>query len=138
MTMQSPVAWNLSKHKPDHPAPGLFLPAPTLRSLMFVVKGEGKMREQRPHPLHPAQILISVFTLNAQPFLPLARWGLWVGEVGSVELYTTDIPSLTSPSHKHSWRPQMACSSLFCLGLSPLCAFIYAAPSIGMPSLLLY
>ena len=113
MTMQSPVAWNLSKHKPDHPAPGLFLPAPTLRSLMFVVKGEGKMREQRPHPLHPAQILISVFTLNAQPFLPLARWGLWVGEVGSVELYTTDIPSLTSPSHKHSWRPQMACSSLF-------------------------
>lgn len=63
-------------------------------------------------------------------------WG-W-GHVGSVEHYTTDIPSLTSPFHKHSWRPQMAGSSLFCLSLSPLCAFIYAAPSIGMPSLLLY
>ena len=120
MTMQSPVAWNLSKHKP---CSWPLLPCTHSEITDLCFQGGRENERAAPHPLHPAQILISVFTLNA-PFLPLARWGLGVGEVGSVELYTTDIPSLTSPSHKHSWRPQMACSSLFRLSLSPLSAFI--------------
>lgn len=116
--MQSPVAWNLSRHKPDHPAPGLFFPAPTLRSRFFAFKGEEKMREQPPPP--PTSCTNTHFHLHIKcPTISIpSKWDLGVGEVGSVEHYTTDIPSLTSPFHKHFWRPQMACfASAFPLSL---------------------
>ena len=126
--MQSPVAGNLSRHKPDHPAPGLWDHGSLLS------RGKRKWESSLPHPPHPAQILISVFTLNAQAFLSQARWDLGVEEVGSVEHYTRH------PISNVSFPQALLANTngMFRLRLSPLPPFIYAAPSVRVPPLSLH